>query len=45
MSPVIPELQPPIDLPDSVAPVKSLWKNWVYCPEKNVQMHLKPTIV
>ena len=34
---MFPKLQIPIDFPGSVAPVKSLWKSWVYCPEKFVQ--------
>ena len=33
------KVQPPNDLPDSVAPMKSLWKNWVYCAKRNVQTH------
>ena len=35
------KLQPLIDFSDSVVPVKNLYKNWLYCPEKNVQTHWK----
>ena len=39
MSRIFPELQPNIDLPDSIAPVKSFWKRCVFCPEKFVVVH------
>ena len=39
------ELQPPIDLPVSVALVKSLWRRSVYCVEAVVKMHLKTNLL
>ena len=45
MGRIVPKLQPLIDLPDSVAPVKSLLKSCVFCLEIGAQMPSKPTVL
>ena len=38
MGKIFPKLKPPIDPPDSVAPVQSLQRSLVYCLEMVAQM-------